>query len=552
MKRACKTFTQKIMIKLRVTNDTFENYKFNHMNFYIKILIFALTVSIFCNCSKRDSTKNNQNPNIIFILADDLGYGDLSCLNEESKISTPNLDKLASEGITFTDSHSGAAVCTPTRYGILTGRYSWRTELKNGVLWPWDEPLVEADRLTVGKLLKQHGYTTACIGKWHLGWEWNTKDSSSINDDVAMGDLSNARNKRDQFGSLVDFSKPIENGPVTRGFDYYFGDDVPNFPPYCFIENDHTIGIPNLSKPKGMFGHAGPMIEGWKLDTVMPTLTRRAVDYIKNKEAIFKRKDDAPFFLYFTLTAPHTPIAPTKEFKGKSQAGAYGDYVQQIDWTVGQIVKALEEKGLTENTLLIFTSDNGSPGRDGTNMSGATRSVTKYGHDPSWHFRGMKADVWEGGHHVPFIARWPQHIKPGSKSDETICHTDLIATAAAIVGQELPATDGEDSYNILPALKGEKYDKPIREATVHHSGAGQFAIRQGKWKLIIGGGSGGWTAPRRDDDAIKSGLPLIQLYDLSNDIGEQNNLQDKHPEIVKELTDLLEKYKTEGRSTPSR
>ncbi|MCK4749095.1 MAG: arylsulfatase, partial [Bacteroidales bacterium] len=335
--------------------------------------------------------------------------------NPDSKISTPNLDLLAQEGITFTDAHSGSAVCTPTRYGILTGRYCWRSPLKSEVLWPWDSPLIEPDQLTVGDFLKQQGYTTACIGKWYLGWEWPTFDGSLINDEIPIGKWDAAI--RDPLAERIDFSAQIKNGPVTRGFDFYFGDDVPNFPPYCFIENNRTIGIPSMNKPDSMYGAPGPMLEGWSLEDVMPALTRKAVDYIKAGagEGLFQKAEGKPFFLYFPLTAPHTPIAPATDFQGKSDAGAYGDFVQEVDWTVGQIMKTLEVEGLAENTLVIFTSDNGSPGRDGTDMDGAVNSIRKYGHNPSYIYRGIKTEIWEGGHHVPFIARWPGKILPGSE-----------------------------------------------------------------------------------------------------------------------------------------
>lgn len=483
-------------------------------------------------------------PNIVFILADDLGYGDLSCLNPDSKISTPNLDKLASQGMVFADAHSGSAVCTPTRYGILTGRYCWRSKLKKSVLWAWDAPLIEPDRLTVGDLLKKHGYSTACIGKWHLGWDWPTIDGSRINDQIAPGQWETTN--RNAFGKKVDFTRPIASGPTTRGFDYYFGDDVPNFPPYCFIENDRTIGVPTEEKPRDMFGAPGPMIKGWQLDRVMPALTQKAVEYIKAEPAAkpFGKKAANPFFLYLPLTAPHTPIAPVGKFQGTSKAGAYGDFVQQVDWTVGQITKTLEKTHQVENTLLIFTSDNGSPGRDGTNMSGATNSIRRYGHNPSFIYRGIKADIWEGGHRVPFIARWPGRIKPGSWSDATICLTDLLATVADIVGDELPRDAGEDSFSLLPFLMGTALDGPEREAVVHHSIDGLFAIRSGRWKLVEGAGSGGWSGKG-------DGLPG-QLYDMKADPGEQNNLYNDpgHKDIINSLKALLARYKTQGRSRP--
>jgi len=478
----------------------------------------------------RSKDRRKQPPNIVYILADDMGYGDLACQNPKSKIPTPHLDKLASEGIRFTDAHSPSAVCTPTRYGILTGRYCWRSRLKRSVLWPWDKPLIEADRLTVGKLLKNHGYDTACIGKWHLGWDWPTTDGE---EPVGIG-KTNVKNS----GANVDFGEPIANGPTTRGFDYYFGTAVPNFPPYCFVENDRTVGIPTEKKPDDMFGTPGAMLKGWKLENILPGLEKKAVEYINARAG-------KPFFLYMPLTAPHTPIAPAQEFKGKSEAGAYGDFVHQVDHVVGRVTAALERNGLADNTLVIFTSDNGSPGRDGTNMNGKPNSVRRFEHNPSHIYRGIKADIWDGGHRVPFIARWPGLIEGGSVSDETICHVDLMATCAAILGHELVPDAGEDSYNILPALTGRKLTKPIREATVHHSIGGMFAIRQGRWKLILGRGSGGWSGRGQPDD------PPVQLYDMSVDASEQRNLSDEYPQVAERLTRLLEKYKKQGHSKPA-
>ncbi len=471
-------------------------------------------------------------PNIVYILADDMGYGDLACQNPESKIPTPNLDRLASQGCRFTDAHSPSAVCTPTRYGILTGRYCWRTRLKKGVLWAWDPPLIDAERLTVPAMLRKHGYHSACVGKWHLGWDWPTTDGEPPKKDAVTN---------------VDFTKPAANGPTTRGFDYYFGTAVPNFPPYCFIENDRTVGIPTETKPKSMFGHPGPMLPGWDLTDILPGLTDKAVDYLGERAQTPER----PFFLYMPLTAPHTPIVPAPEFIGKSQAGLYGDFVHQVDWTVGQVMKALDAHGMADDTLVIFTSDNGSPARNGKNASGPVRAcLNETGHNPSGVLRGIKADIWDGGHRVPFIARWSRHVPRGATSDELMCHVDLMATCAALVGERLSDNAAEDSYNVLPALLGERQKTPIREAVVHHSGNGHFAIRQGQWKLITMLGSGGWTKPGKAKPEPDG--PQGQLYDMHADISEQRNLWLERPDVVQRLTALLEKYQKEGRSTPTR
>ena len=487
-----------------------------------------------------DAPLRKHRPNIVFILADDMGYGDLACQNPASKIPTPNLDRLAADGARFTDAHSPSAVCSPTRYGLLTGRYAWRTRLKRGVLWCWDRPLIAPDRLTVGRLLKAHGYDTACIGKWHLGWNWPTTDGK---DPVGMGKSA------PDGGANVDFTQSITEGPTTRGFDYYFGTAVPNFPPYCFIENDRTVGIPTIPKPGDMFGCPGPMLEGWKLDEILPGLARKAEEYIdakggRTQNLAFGQTKGNPFFLYLPLTAPHTPIAPDAPARGKSQAGAYGDFVYEVDRVVGQVLTALERNGFAQETLVIFTSDNGSPGRDGTNMNGKINSVREFGHNPSHVYRGIKADAWEGGHRVPFVARWPGRIVRGTVCEKTICHVDLIATCAEIIGADLPRDAGEDSFSFLAYLLRRPSDRPGRESVVHHSGSGVFALRKGKWKFIDGVGSGGWSGKG-------DGLPG-QLYDMEADPTEKNNLYHdaEHQQILGELRDLLEQYKRQGHSRP--
>jgi arylsulfatase A len=480
-------------------------------------------------------------PNIVLILADDMGFGDVACQNPDSKVPAPNLDRLAREGVRLSDCHSASAVCTPARYSILTGRYCWRTVLKQSVLWPWDGPLIATDRLTLPGMLKTKGYNTACIGKWHLGWDWPAKDGSSINDTLPPGVWN--KEARNPFAEKIDFSRQIGGGPVTRGFDYYFGDDVPNFPPYTFIENDRVQALPRKEKPAGMFGAPGPMAEGWDLEAVMPAITEKAEAFIRAKtdEAPFEKQADAPFFLYFPLTAPHTPIAPADAFKGRSGAGRYGDYVCQVDAAAGRIMKALEDTGQAENTLLIFTSDNGSPARDGENMAGKPRSVLKYGHNPSHIYRGIKADIWEGGHRIPFIARWPGRIPAGSVRDALAGQIDIMATVAEITGCDLPENAAEDSLSMLPMLTGET-SAPVREALVHHSIHGMFAIRDQRWKLILGRGAGGWSGKGDEND------PPGQLYDMQKDPEEKENLYNERPKVAARLKNLLEKWQQEGRS----
>jgi arylsulfatase A-like enzyme len=455
-------------------------------------------------------------PNIVFILADDLGYGDLGSYNRDSRIPTPHCDQLAREGIQFTDAHSPAAVCTPTRYGILTGRYCWRTPLKSGVLQGYDPLMIEEGRLTVASLLKQHGYATGAIGKWHLG----------------LGD------KRP-----TDYERPFAAGPLTVGFDYFFG--IPSsldFPPYVFVANERAVERPSAKiaasemrrKGGGGFWRAGAIAPSFKHEDVLPAIADKAVEFIG------KQSNEKSFFLYLPLSAPHTPWMPSAEFRGKSQAGYYGDFVVQTDAAIGRVLTALAERGLSDNTLVILTSDNGA--------HWLPSDIEQYSHRANGALRGQKADLWEGGHRVPFVARWPGRIKPGTTSDETICLTDLLRTVAAMLEVRLPPNAGEDSYNILPVLLGKGGQRPIREATVHQSGDGTLAIRQGPWKLCTALGSHGFSEPRAPK--AKGGEPLGQLYHLAHDPIEQKNVWAQEPDVVARLTGLLERYKTTGRSAP--
>jgi arylsulfatase A-like enzyme len=490
-----------------------------------------LPLFLFSQNTAHASEKAND-PNIIYILADDMGYGDIRALNPECKIATPHLDQLAQGGMIFTDAHSSSSVCTPTRYGVLTGRYNWRSRLKSGVLWGLSRRLIEPDRETVPSMLKEHGYYTACVGKWHLGMDWSLKQGGFATEQ--------SYNKKTNPGWDVDYSRPIQNGPNSVGFDYFFGISASlDMPPYVYIENDRSQGIPTVTKA---FFRDGPAHKDFEAIDVLPRITDKTVEIIDEHAAA--SKEGKPFFIYFPLNAPHTPILPTPEWQGKSGINAYCDFVMQVDDTVGQVMQALKKQGIHENTLVIFTADNGcSPAAN-------FKEMTDKDHQPSYQFRGHKADIYEGGHRVPFIANWPAQIKAGTHSDQLTCLTDLFATAADIVGAKVPDNAGEDSVSILPAMEG-KADTPLREAAVHHSIRGAFSIRKDHWKLELCPGSGGWSFPKPGKDDL-SDLPAIQLYDLNDDVGEQKNVQDEHPEVVKELTELLQSYADRGRSTPGK
>ena len=453
-------------------------------------------------------------PNIVYILCDDLGYGDVQAYNTtRGKIATPNIDRLASEGMRFTDVHSGSSVCTPTRYGILTGRYAWRTRLQSGVLQGMSPPLIDANRMTVATLLKQHGYTTAIIGKWHLGLRFG----------------------RDRW------SDHIQDGPLQHGFDYFFGISASlDMPPFVYLENDRLTKVPTVEKK---WGRSGPAAEDFEAVDVLPDFTRKAVEYIGSHAPAAKGEggDTTPFFLYLPLTSPHTPILPSAEWRGKSGLSDYGDFVMQTDWAVGEVLAALETAELTENTLVIFTSDNGcSP-------SANVKQLEEAGHFPSADFRGYKSDIWEGGHRVPFIARWPGQIHPGHRSGSLFCLTDFVATCAHFLHVELPVDAGEDSVSMLTAMKIGK-DTTGRTEIIHHSIDGRFAMRREGWKLALCGGSGGWSTPR-EAAAVRDELPDVQLFNLYDDPGEQHNIAADHPEQVERLTTLLTKRIDDGRTT---
>ncbi|MBT3379900.1 MAG: arylsulfatase [Lentisphaerae bacterium] len=461
-------------------------------------------------------------PNIIYILADDMGYGDVSCLNPDSKIHTPNIDRLASEGMAFTDAHSSSAVCTPSRYSILTGRYNWRSSLKQGVLQGYDGPLIESGRETAASLLRRHGYHTNCVGKWHLGWDWHLNSSDPKD---------------------IDFAKPISNGPRDRGgFDRFFGIIASlDMPPFVYVNDDLPTAIPDRiidgKREEQVIWSQGPIAPDFTHDGVLPAFAENACNIIRERAAA-----DQPFFLYFPLNSPHAPCLPTPEFKGASGLNDFADFCLMTDAVVGQVLDTLAACGLEENTIVIFTSDNGcTPVAD-------FETLARFGHHPSYVFRGHKADIYEGGHRIPLLIRWPEQIEAGRVCDETVCLVDFLATCADIVGESLSDNAGEDSVSNLPLWRGETPGSTLREATVHHSYFGAFSIRQGRWKLEFCPGSGGWSSPRPGQEP--AGSPLTQLYDLDADIGERTNLVDQHPAVVAHLTNLMIRYVREGRSTP--
>lgn len=479
-------------------------------------------------------------PNFVFILCDDLGYGDVKCLNPDSKIPTPNMDRIGKEGIIFTDAHTPSSVCTPTRYGTLTGRYNWRTKLQNGVLGGLSPHLIDPARTTVASLLKGQGYHTACIGKWHLGMDWRVKEGKTVSE--------MAIETPDQVWS-VDFTQPAKNGPNQVGFDYYFGISASlDMVPYCFIENDRVTVQPTEDREIEMvqgetakYTRKGPAAPGFTGYKVLPTFIDKAVAYLGDRAA--DAKNGKPFFLYLPLNSPHTPILPNPEWRGKSGLNQYGDFVMETDAAIGRVLKALDETGLTKDTVIVFTSDNGcSPSAD-------YPALTAKGHNPSGKLRGQKADIYDGGHRVPFLVRWPARIQPGQTSAQLACLTDFTATAADITGTTLPANAAEDSFSFLPVLLGQKEgDSALRQSVVHHSIHGFFAIREGKWKLALCPGSGGWSDPRPGKEPAEA--PRVQLFNLEEDPAEQTNLQDKHPEIVASLTMKLKQIIADGRSTP--
>jgi arylsulfatase A-like enzyme len=484
------------------------------MTFSYRLLIPALLAALIMSCNSRQ-----QFPNLVYILADDMGYGDVSALNPEAAFLTPNIDRLAESGMAFTDAHSPSSLCTPTRYGILTGRYAWRSPLKSGVLWSWDPPLIELSRPTVATMLREKGYKTACIGKWHLGLGWVTDSAGK-----------------------ADYSAPLTAGPADHGFDYSFIITASlDIPPYVYIENHRVTAMPDrVTSDTSDFGwwREGDTGADFRHENVLPELTGRAVEWISGRAS----ENNTPFFLYLPLTAPHTPILPAEKYLNSSGTNPYGDFVVMVDDMVGRVVEAIEKAGLSKNTIIIFTSDNGCSPE--ANFS----QLAEFGHFPSYIYRGYKADIFEGGHRIPFIVKWPEKIEGGLVNNSLVSLTDLFATMAAVTGYDVPQNAAEDSYTI-PGLTGN-IDEPVgRTSMIQHSGNGYFALRQGSKKLELCAGSGGWSYPD-EKTAAELGLTPMQLYDLAVDPAEKENVIDDYPAIAEELYDILVKQVYSGRSTP--
>ncbi len=497
--------------------------------------LFKITLLLAPLVPLRAAEPDTGTPNIVVIYADDLGYGDVQCYNpKRGKIPTPHIDQLAAQGMRFTDGHSSSGVCSPSRYTLLTGRYHWRTRLQSGIVGLWGAPLIAPDRLTIGGLAKQQGYYTACIGKWHLGWNWPIPaDREKLFKDKLKGAAAATDKHREVWRQV--FEQPIAGGPTARGFDVYFGTDVPNWPPYCFIENDHTVGIPSEFLDPGLLGNnqasnQGPALKDWTLESILPTLAEHAEAFIA--EAANKPE---PFLLYLPLTSPHTPLSVNAEWKGKSGLNLYADFVMETDAVVGRVLEALEKSGEAPNTMVVFTSDNGcAPYID-------VAGLEKQGHYPSGNLRGYKADAWEGGHRVPFVVRWPGVVKPRSRCDQLVHQADLIATLAEALDVKLPDSVGEDSFSLLSLLKGS--DQPVRETAVSCSIQGVPSLRQLNWKYIAAPGSGGWG---KGGDQSQP----VQLYNLSDDISETKNLAAEQPQRIVGMQRVLENIIMQGRSTP--
>ena len=491
-------------------------------------LIFAAAVASALHLSAADV------PNVVILYADDMGVADVSYGNTEAKIRTPNLDRLASQGMTFTDAHSSSGICTPSRFALLTGQHHWRRF--HGIVGAFGGSVFEDDDFTIAKMFQGKGYNTGAFGKWHLGWDFDAIRKKG-------------RKKGDPDPEAYDWTKPFPDGPLDQGFDYYWGDGTINFPPYCWIENDRFVTIPTLpvikSEPLAGAGsfRPGPMAESWNPYDILPTITDKTVEWLEKQSA------DKPFFAYLAFNSPHYPIVPNEEFHGESKAGYYGDFVIETDAQVGKVLDALDKAGVANNTIVIFTADNGAE-------TAAFDRLKEFDQWSSGEFRGVKRDIYEGGHRVPFIVRWPSQIEPGTVSDEVVSQVDFAATFAELAGYDLSVDEAIDSYNLLPVLRDEDYEKPLRTATVQNTGPNNYAIRQGDW-VLIDAASG---ASRKEDASYLKyfGLAPFEkgtkglLFNLKEDPRQSKNLFTENPEKVEAMRALLRSYIDGQRCAPFR
>lgn len=480
-------------------------------------------------------------PNIVIILADDMGYGDVTTLNPDSRIPTPNLDRLAEEGLIFTDAHSAGSYCVPSRYGLLTGRYMWRTRLgAGGNLANLAGTLIEPGRRTLADVLHEAGYFTGLVGKWHQGIDWKLCDES------AREIIRNHPNYQD-FGN-IDFASVVVKGPRDFGFDYSFGTaGSAEMNPATFIENNRATIVPTLSsqEAKGKYGEwfgrdDNIVADGYTMERLVPTLSNKACEFV---ETANRTRPDQPFFLYYAMTTPHNPIVPNKEFVGKSRAGTYGDFVVELDHHVGRLLQKLDELRIAENTIVIFTSDNGPVNRTKGYRARWVRGDTGiYGHDSNGPFSGWKAGLQEGGHRVPFFVRWPGKVKPGGRCSTTILFNDVLPTVAEMLNVTLDDNTAEDGKSFLPALIEEARPESFHEAIVHNHSNGTFAVRKGAFKLRVNG-------PKTTEQVLDSSFPVsFGLHNLNNDIEETTDVSAHHPKMVQEMHALLKKYVREGKS----
>lgn len=501
-----------------------------------------------CGSTSLYARQDTRLPNIVFILADDLGYGDVACYNPESKIPTPNLDKLAAEGMRFTDAHSPSTVCTPTRYSILTGRMQFRTGMKGVFSGVGGPCLIEKERLTLPQMLRNKGYASACTGKWHIGMSFFDKDGNRI------------KNQGIEGVKRIDYSRPIPDSPIHRGFDKFYGtvccpgtDWL-----YAYIDGE-IIPVPptKLLDRNDLPKH--PYANDCRQGMVADNFNHEEIDLVfldkstKFLEHHVKTSPDKPFFLYHSMAAVHLPSFAAERFKGKTKSGPHGDFIFEMDHVIGELLKTLERLGIADNTLVIFASDNGPEVPTVLDMR------KQFRHDGARPWRGVKRDQWEGGHRTPFIVRWPGMVKAGTTSDQLMSLTDVMATCAEIIGTKLPNDAAEDSYSMLPVLLGTQGNKPVRKYMLEQTISLEMSIRDGKWKYLDHKGSGGNDYSREGEwgmkpYALKDTDPEApgQLYNLETDPGETTNLYNKHPEIVKELKKQLEIFKISGRSAPAR